>query len=289
MISLANYDMLKPFILMISFFIWTPQIIHNIIYNNRYIYPFFYILVNTFEKFFYSYFMINLYGDTPHIYEIILLIIYVLLTIIILYLQAFLEPRFIFCSFFKKKDYKLYKTKNELLNEKPEAKNEECIICLSPFFVDEEKENDKKNENNNDNILESKITKEIKKQHFNSSINILNITSGNISTTQKDEIKNNLKINNKEKKENQLSLKNTKKELKIFKLNNCFYFGKNIGNIIKTILKENFFDFYISKPKYHKFYMLLPCGHFFHSICLEDWFNTKKTCPQCRQSMNQYI
>ena len=30
-----------------------------------------------------------------------------------------------------------------------------------------------------------------------------------------------------------------------------------------------------------------PCGHVFHMACVVQWFETKKNCPQCRQSANE--
>lgn len=26
----------------------------------------------------------------------------------------------------------------------------------------------------------------------------------------------------------------------------------------------------------------IPCGHMYHSECINKWFNKKKTCPMCR-------
>ena len=34
----------------------------------------------------------------------------------------------------------------------------------------------------------------------------------------------------------------------------------------------------IGKP-----YMVTPCKHAFHSVCLENWFKQKKECPSCRK------
>jgi hypothetical protein len=33
---------------------------------------------------------------------------------------------------------------------------------------------------------------------------------------------------------------------------------------------------------------LLPCGHCFHSPCLEGWFLTHSTCPLCRLNIDYY-
>ena len=38
-----------------------------------------------------------------------------------------------------------------------------------------------------------------------------------------------------------------------------------------------------NKKKHNKPYMKTPCGHVFHSKCLETWLEIKNECPYCRQ------
>lgn len=30
----------------------------------------------------------------------------------------------------------------------------------------------------------------------------------------------------------------------------------------------------------------LNCGHMFHKVCIDPWFNVKKTCPNCRRHVD---
>ena len=60
--------------------------------------------------------------------------------------------------------------------------------------------------------------------------------------------------------------------------------------ILKVIFCESLFSFYkIPINLGEKKYMLIYCGHVFHSACLEKWFDRKKECPSCRASMEAYI
>jgi hypothetical protein len=34
--------------------------------------------------------------------------------------------------------------------------------------------------------------------------------------------------------------------------------------------------------KLNKEYMLTPCKHAFHSVCLKKWIDVRKECPTCR-------
>ena len=52
---------------------------------------------------------------------------------------------------------------------------------------------------------------------------------------------------------------------------------------IKRIIKTGFFCFYKYDYKLFGRYMLIPCGHFFHSKCLENWIEIEKNCPLCRR------
>jgi hypothetical protein len=40
-----------------------------------------------------------------------------------------------------------------------------------------------------------------------------------------------------------------------------------------------------NKKKNNKPYMKTPCGHIFHSRCLETWLEVKNECPYCRQKI----
>ena len=62
---------------------------------------------------------------------------------------------------------------------------------------------------------------------------------------------------------------------------------KNCIKIIKIISKY-LFEFYSFEPKFYKLYILLPCGHSFHRICLEIWFKDKNICPICRQPITLF-
>ena len=111
-------DIMNLIVFYLSFIIWTPQILHNIVNNNRYIYPFFYIFFSTFDKFFYLFFfnrMENYNSRNMNKNMIIISIIYILLSVIILYLQTFLGPRFMLPSICHKKELKIYFSYKELL------------------------------------------------------------------------------------------------------------------------------------------------------------------------------
>jgi Ring finger domain len=32
----------------------------------------------------------------------------------------------------------------------------------------------------------------------------------------------------------------------------------------------------------------LPCGHFFHMDCIQEWFLSHSTCPVCRNNLDNY-
>ena len=269
------------FIISISIFIWIPQILHNIIYNNRYIYPLFFIISNTIDKLLFIFFSLKRFRNfPPNKWLIIVLLIFVFFNIIILYLQSFLGPRFMLPLKLQKQNNKFYKTKKEIIIEKPEIKEENCIICFSPLLTTEdskqnkEDKNKKENKNSNNNI-------EIKIDNiYNSNRSTVNLKSDIIiqQNTNSEEIFDS-NINKINKKHNR-----NKKKLYSF-INNL----KKFWRIIKNFIKEGFFHFYKGKNKLFKFYILLSCGHIFHSECLEHWFGVKKECPICRISMEEYF
>lgn len=53
--------------------------------------------------------------------------------------------------------------------------------------------------------------------------------------------------------------------------------------------KSNIFEFHVAALNIiKKPYMLTPCGHYFHTACLESWLNQKKECPCCRKEIEEF-
>ena len=321
------------YILFFCLFLWIPQIIHNIISNNRYGFPFIYIFGCTIDRIIYPFYF-RVYEDnflllkTNNNTFFIILIIFIAFTIIFLYLQTFLGPRFVLSEKYQQFPYCFYKNKEELPNNYKDINNEECVICLMPIF-DEEKEKgniikemkeftskdleneEKKNVDNskNNNEGNSQNTTFDNSQEINEKINDIDLNDLNESKNDgslllKEEELDNNDDNNKliiknekdnEKKENIIKDENKKKET-----NNHFVKNKNISNFkialfkiaffFKIFYKKNIFFYYKSPANVHnKLYMLTPCKHIFHSECLEQWLEQKKECPNCRTSFENLI
>ena len=128
--------------------IWFVQIIKNFFYENKKIYPLFFIIIFTAEQLL-KITLLTIYDNIPFPSKkkIIILIINIL-NIVILNIQPFLINKFIFCTKKIKNNNKLTKTKEELLFEKPNAKNEICAICLEQIFDAKSKKNDNINYKN---------------------------------------------------------------------------------------------------------------------------------------------
>ena len=57
---------------------------------------------------------------------------------------------------------------------------------------------------------------------------------------------------------------------------------KNInGNCLKKIIAK-FIEKYNKVYQNKGNYMVTPCNHLFHSMCLEPWLNISNKCPSCR-------
>ena len=143
---------------------------------------------------------------------------------------------------------------------------------------DKDKEINNNNELNNKEIDEGNITN---KDSITTSINKLVTDSDkNIMQDSNDSINNNKNIIYV----NKIILKNkkVKRNKKICYIRNCL---TKIGKFIKFIIIEILFHFYKAKPIFYKPYILLQCGHTFHSVCLESWLGVKKECPICRASI----
>ena len=303
----------KIYISALAIFLWTPQIIYNIVNNNKYIYPTFYIIANTLDRIVYPFYFRGFKNNFAQLKSdinlILILSIYILMTIIILYLQVFFGSRFMLSSKYQKKNFDFHKTKGELLKERPDSIKEECVICLTPLIEEEDQKNEINNKANDNKKQEDIIAKnneqERRTSEMETKMNIDNIKSTNssidfINNTINQQNLNIIRDNKKNlKKEiylsqnNNISLtiievNNTKKMI-LNKKHNNFTF-KIIGKILKIIFCENFFKFYkFRKILKEKKYMIFPCGHIFHSECIEKWFERKKECPSCRASMEEYL
>jgi hypothetical protein len=89
---------LNYWIVIITFLTWTPQIIYNAIYNNKYIYPIIYIINSSLDKLFFGFYFkgynSNFFRIKDDKYFIICLTCYVISNLIVLYLQYKKGPRF---------------------------------------------------------------------------------------------------------------------------------------------------------------------------------------------------
>jgi hypothetical protein len=255
--------------------IWTPQILYNIINNNKYIYPFIYIFFSTSNIIIIlliSY-LFDIFDANKYI--LIICYIYIILSVVILYLQTFLGPRFMLPSKFHKKEFSIYKSSKEILKEKSKSTiyNEICIICFATILNIAKKEQNKVNNkitidthikisNENNNCITTKRNYLISNNNNQSDNNNINNNINNISNTNQ-------------------SLRIIKKSIKLF-INALKILGFNL----KNILSEGLFSFYIMRGNLkNKEIMLLPCGHIYHSICLSEWLERKRICPICSKSI----
>ena len=264
--------------------LWVPHIIYNIKSNNRYGYPLIYVLGSTIDKLIYPIYFRgykgNFIGCQVNEFLITLMVLFVIFTIIILYLQIFSNPRFMFSKLYRKTEFNFYKTKQELLSIKNDISSEECVICLSPIFdIEKESQENKMIEMQDKSEKKNSQQDEEKLDELDSSENNITLPSiNNIEEDNEEKDKIIIKINQEKNCDNS-EIKNSK---------NIF---KKIGNVIKILFTKNFFYFYkkSSTGLRGELYMYTPCNHVFHSECLEKWFEFKKECPNCRISMKEYL
>ena len=266
-------------ILLISFILWFPQILYNIISFNRYSFPFIFILANSIDRLIYPFYFRayknNYFELETNIYIFILALIIIISNVIILLIQSYAGPRFMLPKKYQEKTNEYYKELDEIKNFCKDI-NEECVICLMPIYQEGKIEMVEMKENNNSN--EDDITNEEKLSESNMSNNI---EDNNINDDK------NLLI----KEENS---KNEKTEVEINNQNNqdrkCLKIFKKTNMHIKEFFKYNFFYFYKSSSNINnKPYILTPCKHVFHSDCLDKWLEVKRECPNCRTSLDKYF
>ena len=127
------FNLIFEFYLTFESLMWVCQIIHNIIYNNKYSYPLFYIIIFTLEKSLIISFLFSQTDISLSIKMKIIMVIINIFNVMIVYIQPFLNNKFMPCSK-SENNNKLKKTKEELLRQKPNANNEVCPICLGPII-----------------------------------------------------------------------------------------------------------------------------------------------------------
>ena len=271
-------------IMLLCICLWIPQIIFNIKRNNRYSYPFLYIISSTFDKLIYPIyfraFKDNFIGSKVNSNLITIMILFVIFTIIILYVQIFYEPRFMLPKSFHKNEFNFYKTKNELISIRKDIELEECVICLTPIFEIELNQNNKMVE------MEDKSNKNINEEKLDISDDSTNnssiLTNSNINEEGDEQEKIIINNNLSESDNAKLIEKNNIPEKKNILM--------TIIKIIKILFTDNFFCFYKADIASNgELYMFTPCSHVFHRECLEKWFEFKKECPNCRISMKEYL
>ena len=54
---------------------------------------------------------------------------------------------------------------------------------------------------------------------------------------------------------------------------------------IETEVKEEKFSLKKSRVIKKKMYMITPCDHVFHTVCLERWMMLKNDCPYCKRKI----
>ena len=270
------------FIMILCICLWIPQIIFNINRNNKYGYPFIYIIGSTLDKLIYPIYFRGFKGnfigckvDEKLIYFMVL---FVLFTIIILYIQIFSNPRFMCPKSYYKNEFNFYKTKQELIAIKSDIGLEECVICLSPIFEIEPNENNRMIEMEDKSLKNNPKEEEEKLDVLDDSTNNLTLSTNNSLDEEGEEKDKIIKDNN-----NNIIIKDNDQSGN----NNII---KQIWKIIKILFTDNFFSFYKKGSDSNgELYMYTPCSHVFHTECLEKWFEFKKECPNCRISMKEYL
>ena len=256
------------YISILIFLLWVPQILQNIIKNNKFVFPLIYIIGNTLDRIIIPLYFRgfdNFFSIKKNLLFILFIFSFIVLCIIFLYLQLFYGNRFFLAEKCQIEEFNYYRTKEELIAYKDNISSEECVICLFPIFETEKEDNNSNEVNNNNN---KNINDEILKGEEV------------IARLNSDHLNNNLYIKANTNPEEQIL------KLKIKDYENKIINKLGIKQILKIIFCKNFFSFYkLNENIYNKKYMLTPCHHVFHTECLETWFERKKECPNCRLQM----
>ena len=275
--------------ILISLLLWFPQIIYNIISNNKYGYPFIFILTCSIDRLIYPFYFRayenNYFHLRTNLYIFIFSIVIIAFCVIILLIQTFNGPRFMLPEKYQENQCEFYKDFDEIQNICKDI-NEECVICLMPIYPEkkeemvEMKENNKNKNDRDDKDKNKETDDESTKEQIIDSMILDSSDENSINDSNRLLIKeeNNFKEENKN-----IIIQPNKKFI-------CKSFFMKIGIFLKEFFKKNFFYFYKSESNFNKKpFILTPCKHIFHSFCLDKWLEQKKECPNCRKSLDNYF
>ena len=287
----AFYD--KVFISVNFLPLWLPQIVFNAVKNNTIGLPLMYVLINTLERtvltIYFRGYNENLFRIKSDLHFISVWIIYFVINVVLMYLQVFLGGRFFLPRKIRGIErYEFYKSKEEVLSFQRNVKEMDCVICLQRIIGD--------NENINENEWNDKKEKEkemlLKKDDSNNNLNNSNISNVEQSLHSFPQSNTNIALTIMPSTSNENDfVYTTTYTTNTTTLNNKFNisFTWNKTKHICIQLRSLCFTFYkLPKNKLNKPYMITPCGHIFHTECLEKWFNCKRECPNCRTEMKDY-
>ena len=180
------------YITIMNAFLWAPQIVHNIVTNNRIGLPIIYFLGCSMDRIIYPFFFRgfedNFFMLKPNKNIFLIIIIIFIFNFIILLTQILYGPRFMLPKRYHHSPNNYYKNRDELTNYFKDINNEECVICLVPI-VDEGK-----TENKTTEMKEYNSCKDFDKEEENIFNNIKNETDETDSTDNSQETED--KINN---------------------------------------------------------------------------------------------
>ena len=295
----AFYD--KVYITVMLLMLWLPQIVFNIIKNNKVGLPLIYVLICTLDRIGLPFYFRGYNGNLFRIRQDWSFVcgwsLFLVGNVVVMYLQLFIGSRFLLPKAMRGNVFEYYKSKEEVMKMKSNAKELECVICLQKMMADNE--DDGKSVRN-----EKEMKRDDSGTGYNSlisdSMSVSGVLNGNRKDGEEEEA-------NKHACEDALhTFPNASKdvELKVITSTSSeddFDFHRqrrknykrgitwkqviHVANIIQSVC----FTFYkVPKNKTNKPFMVTPCGHVFHTQCLEEWFNCKKECPNCRAVMQDY-
>lgn len=262
-LSINKFFYQKIFIFFLAFFLWIPQIIDNLRFNNNISLPLIYVLIVTLDRLFVSFYFKsysnNCFGSSPEMGFMSLIALMVFTVILLMYSQMIFGPRWFFPYKLSMNQYDYYKTEEEIYKIKGDIKEDECVICLCSLF------NTKTNQN--EQLVSSNLTED---------------TIQSKTITKKDNMFNNLQIY----QDNKTCLSNSIEDVIIEPLEkNTIKKNSTKTRIFLKVIHFIFNFNWKSKNELNKEYMITPCDHVFHSYCLELWLARKKECPHCRKQL----